>query len=168
MILHLTRDTPTETTTLGRLSIQYDGALMYAAKGWVKNYTRPALLAFGATCEDEDRGLNQSDPLDTIRARKVKAETAIPAGRYKVQRTWSNRFQRVMPLVLDVPGFAGIRIHHGSTEKHTDGCILVGLTRDIAKQRIGDSDKAIAWLEARIAECERRGEAVEIVITRSG
>lgn len=68
---------------------------------------------------------------DVIRSEKIKGATAIPFGTYKITVNWSQRFQRPMPLLLDVPGFAGVRIHTGNTAKDTDGCILVGKERGI-------------------------------------
>ena len=64
---------------------------------------------------------------------KVKHETAIPAGRYKVNVTYSTRFKRQMPILLYVPMFEGIRIHGGNTSKNTSGCILVAYNTDFTK-----------------------------------
>ena len=63
---------------------------------------------------------------DKVRDIKIKDKTAIPCGTYKVQITYSNRFKKMMPLLLNVPGFEGIRIHNGNSESDTSGCILVG------------------------------------------
>jgi hypothetical protein len=65
---------------------------------------------------------------DVTRAQKIAGVTAIQSGDYKVIINMSNRFQRLLPLVLDVPGFAGIRIHPGNKAEDTEGCILVGTT----------------------------------------
>ena len=65
---------------------------------------------------------------DTVRpdGMKIYGKTAIPAGTYKVELVPSYRFQRLMPMLLDVPNFSGILIHNGNTADDTDGCILVG------------------------------------------
>ena len=63
---------------------------------------------------------------DAIRPVKIPNETAIPAGIYKVEVTYSPRFKRNLPLLVDVPNYTGIRIHNGSNKDHTSGCILVG------------------------------------------
>jgi len=56
---------------------------------------------------------------------KIKGHTAIPVGTYKVLVTFSNRFKKLLPLLWEVPGFGGIRIHGGNTAEDTEGCILV-------------------------------------------
>jgi hypothetical protein len=85
------------------------------------------------TLEDADRGLKKSMSLKTIQKTKIYAATAIPYGIYEVSVTMSPRFKRIMPEVLGVPGFAGIRIHGGNTHLNSEGCILVAKSRFLDK-----------------------------------
>lgn len=73
---------------------------------------------------------------DASLTHKIYGESCIKPGKYKVQNTYSNRFNRVLPLLLDVPEFKGIRIHGGNSNKDTLGCILVGANWDIKAERI--------------------------------
>ena len=84
---------------------------------------------FCDTLEDKDRGLTDDMTVSEISKIKIKKETAIPTGTYKITITYSNRFKKNMPLINDVKGFEGIRIHSGNTDKDTEGCILVGFNK---------------------------------------
>ena len=53
------------------------------------------------------------------------SEYIIPEGTYPVRVTWSPKFKRMLPLVLNVPGRSGIRVHRGTKPEHSRGCILV-------------------------------------------
>ena len=81
---------------------------------------------------------------------KVPAQTAIPSGRYRVIVTPSARFGRPLPLLVDVPGFDGVRIHPGNTIADTEGCILVGCDRD--GSQVLQSRRAFEALFPRIAQ----------------
>lgn len=81
---------------------------------------------------------------------KIKTATAIPSGKYKVIIDMSNRFKRLLPLVLDVPGFEGIRIHPGNTDADTDGCILPALMVAPDKNSVTNSRKAFDNLFAKM------------------
>lgn len=80
--------------------------------------------AFCHTCEDEDRFLENVPGHEN--STKVFGKTAIPRGKYRMITSESPRFGRILPEVLHVPGFTGIRIHGGNTAEDSHGCILVG------------------------------------------
>ena len=84
---------------------------------------------FCDTLEDKDRGLTDDMTVSEISKIKIKKETAIPTGTYKITITYSNRFKKNMPLINDVKGFEGIRIHSGNTNQDTEGCVLVGFNK---------------------------------------
>jgi len=87
---------------------------------------------FCYTLEDKDRQ-RQTDGsiIKWEHYNKVYGQTAIPYGSYEVITNYSNRFKRVMPLILNVPSFSGVRIHSGNTDKDTEGCPLVGFKKGV-------------------------------------
>ncbi len=93
---------------------------------------------------------------------KVQNQTAIPKGVYPVIITMSARFKTRLPLLMDVPGFSGIRIHTGNSSKDTEGCILVGSTWDGKSGWIGSSKVAFSILLPII---EQAKEPVKITIS---
>jgi hypothetical protein len=105
------------------------------------------------TCEDVVRPAS---------APKVYGKTAIPAGTYPVVVDFSNRFQRLLPLLLNVPGYAGIRIHSGNTAADTEGCILPGLT--VMPNGAGVSQSRVAF-NALFAKMQKAMKTEKITIT---
>ena len=117
---------------------------------------------FCDTLEDTDRGLNCSMQESEILAKKIKAQTAIPIGKYDVVLTFSPRFKRVLPLLLDVKGYEGVRVHAGNTNKDTEGCLLVGENK--VKGQVLNSRATLEKLMSVLLECEERKEKVTILI----
>lgn len=97
---------------------------------------------------------------DASTVTKIKGESCIPTGKYDVQITMSNRFKKLLPLLIDVPNYAGVRIHKGNTEKDTEGCILVGMQTD-GKTRIWNCQPALDAV-MRLIEANKR-TTLEIV-----
>jgi Family of unknown function (DUF5675) len=91
---------------------------------------------------------------------KVYGETAIPYGTYQVVITFSNRFQRDLPLLVGVVGFEGIRIHPGNTAADTHGCLLVGETH--TSSSVSASRVAFDRLFPKIRNAIESGEKVWI------
>ena len=114
--------------------------------------------------EDKDRGLTDSMPLAEIVATKVYGKTAIPYGRYQIDWTMSARFKVMMPILLNVKGYSGIRIHKGNTEIDSLGCLLCGTKK--ASNRITESTSATNKLYAKIAEAKKQGKKIYITITK--
>jgi hypothetical protein len=102
---------------------------------------------------------------DKVRPEKVQGETAIPEGTYEVVITRSRRFKKLLPLLLNVPGFDGVRIHSGNSAEDTRGCILVGATKE--EEKIAESRTAYASL-LRLLRVAVRKEPVTIEITEAG
>lgn len=94
---------------------------------------------------------------------KIPGCTAIPRGTYEVLVTPSARFARRLPILLNVPGFTGIRIHAGNSSSDTEGCILVGRVWD-GGDRIGQSMSALVALQKSIEQAIGNGKKVYIEV----
>lgn len=82
---------------------------------------------------------------DEYRAIKIKGETRIPEGEYKLGcRQSPSHANAWMLWVKDVPGFQFILIHAGNTEKDTEGCLVIG-------KRVGSISGARAVLDSKQA-----------------
>lgn len=99
---------------------------------------------FCDTLEDTDRGLNNMMLVEQILKKKVHGQTAIPTGSYRVRTdVISPRFSKQafykevckgrVPRFVNVPGFDGVLIHSGNTDKDTEGCILIGKNKAAGK-----------------------------------
>ena len=115
---------------------------------------------------------------DEYRDKKIKGETRIPSGTYKITlRTvggFHGRYEKKygemhkgMLWVRDVPNFEYILIHTGNTDEHTAGCLLVGDTQqqNITKSKsgfIGASVDAYKRIYPSIASAIERGDDVKI------
>ena len=135
MDIKLIRDTFAEDYTLGEVRI---------------GGTR-----FCYSVEDKVRETNET---------KVFGKTAIPYGTYEVQMTMSNRFKVLMPLLVGVPGFEGVRIHSGNTSADTEGCLILGYQR--TANGVAESRLACAEMYNQIEYAIKLGQKVTIEITK--
>ena len=118
---------------------------------------------FCDTLEDVDRGLDDSMTEEEIRSIKVKEQTAIPVGIYTVLLTYSPKYKKVMPLINNVKGYSGIRIHSGNSSKDTEGCLLVG--KNTVVGRLTDSRNTFNALFKRLQQKGSNKITIEIYRT---
>jgi len=144
MKLRLVREILTAQSTIGRLFIDD------VFKCW--------------TLEDIDRELTTEMSPAEIWNKKVFGRTAIPRGSYKVIVNMSSKFKKIMPLLCDVPGFAGIRIHPGNNATHTEGCILPGISHGL--NEIYNSRQAFNLIFPMIEHAHTVGEPITIEVVK--
>lgn len=118
---------------------------------------------FCDTLEDVDRGLDDSMTEEEIKQLKVKTQTAIPTGIYTVLLTYSPKYKKVMPLINNVKGYSGIRIHSGNSSKDTEGCLLVG--KNTVVGRLTDSRNTYNALFKRLLQKGSNKITIEIYRT---
>ena len=117
---------------------------------------------FCNTMEPTARKLTSRMPQTVIRRHKIIGKTAIPTGRYRILITRSRRFGRWLPLLLNVKGFEGIRIHAGNKPEDTRGCILLGFNR--RKGYVLDSTRCVLTLVKMMTEAIEKGEKVFVEV----
>lgn len=127
--------------------------LVVIDRKWKKNtYTIGRVFIddvfFANSMEDKDRCLTKDMPLAEIKKRKVYGETAIPAGEYEVRMTYSPKYKRMMPQVMDVPGWTGVRLHSMNEAKDSLGCI--GMGKNDKPGRISNSRATHAEFDKRL------------------
>lgn len=114
------------------------------------------------TLEDKDRGLTDAMSVEDIKSKKVYGKTAIPTGTYTVIFNMSARFKKLMPLIQNVKGFDGIRIHSGTTEADSLGCVLLGENKEVGK--VLNSRATCNKVYAMIKKASDAGEKITITI----
>ena len=95
---------------------------------------------------------------------KVYGKTAISEGTYEVKLTYSPRFKKILPEILNVPNFSGIRIHTGNSSKDTEGCILVGTWDGEKEDWVGSSKIAFDELMTLLEEATNNKEKITITV----
>lgn len=138
--------------------------LFVARKNGTKGFTAGRFYIDGDffchTLEDEVREV-EGEPVELW---KIKGQTAIPRGKYRVILSHSQHFGKVLPEVLNVPGYIGVRIHPGNTAADTEGCILVGDDEPTAQGFMGHSKAAFDRVFAKIQEAINCGEEVWLTV----
>lgn len=153
MKLTLDRFAKKDKYTIGRLSI--DGKY------------------FCDTIEDTDRGLTNQMSTSEILSKKVKSLTAIPSGTYTItmkvkspsfsqKEYYKNFCDGYLPRLKNVPGYEGVLIHIGNTEKDSAGCIIVGKNTVVGK--VTNSKITFEALYAKLKEASNNNEEITITI----
>ena len=113
---------------------------------------------------------------DVQRDVKIKGETAIPKGVYKVtlrnaggknekyKEKFGDTWHKGMLYLNNVPNYEYVLIHIGNSKKDSEGCILVGLGRDIKSNMITQSTDAYKLIYPIISKALINKENVEITV----
>ena len=117
---------------------------------------------FSDCLEPPSLHLTERSALGTILIAKYKGYRAIPTGRYRILITRSRRFGRWLPLLMNVKGFEGIRIHAENKPEDTRGCILLGFNR--RKGYVLDSTRCVLTLVKMMTEAIAKGEKVFVEV----
>lgn len=124
------------------------------------------------TLEDKDRGLTSDMSVLQIMKAKVFGKTAIPTGTYRIEltvspkfgkRPWAVKYGGLVPLLIGVKGFSGIRIHPLTDASQTDGCIGVGENK-VKGKLVNSVATYYKLMDEYLMPAYRRGDAMFITI----
>lgn len=149
MELKLDRIFRAKTFTIGEL---------YVNDEYITDTLEDPVRPLPKVCPNTPKGINCNCK------EKVYGETAIPEGTYEIKLTYSNRFKKVMPELLNVPHFLGIRVHSGNSSADVSGCILTGTWDGFTEDWISNSRVAYNKLFAMLKEASNKGEKITITI----
>ena len=96
--------------------------------------------------EDKFRG-------NDLSKNKVKGQTCIPEGNYEIKMTYSPKYKREMPQLMNVPFFEGIRIHSGNSAKDSEGCLIPGMNKVVGM--VLDSVYHTSIIETKIKQYDK-------------
>lgn len=114
--------------------------------------------------------INDKHLCDTLEDRvrpegeKVYGKTAIPEGKYEIELTHSPRFKKILPEILNVPNFSGIRIHSLNKAEESEGCIGVGEWNGKDTNWISNSRKTFDKLFKLLETANKNKEKITITV----
>lgn len=130
-------------------------------------------IFLGSSATIGELWVNDTHLCDTLEDRvrsegeKIYGKTAIPEGTYEMVLSYSPRFKKILPEILNVPNFTGIRIHCGNSSADSSGCILVGMWDGEKEDWISDSKIAFNELMSLLQKAADNKEKVAITINNS-
>lgn len=111
--------------------------------------------------EDQIRDLNNDGDLNDPGEKKVYGKTAIPKGIYTLVLSYSPKFKRILPRILNVPHFEGILIHNGVDEKSSAGCLILGDNK--VKGKVVNSKKRMEEFIQKLLDSGDKKHIIEII-----
>ena len=128
-------------------------------------------VEFSDTIEDKDRDLSNDMSEQEIKSKKVYGQTAIPVGTYEIKmtyspkfanRVWAKKYGSQVLEIMNVKGYAGVRIHPFNTAEESLGCIAVG--KNTVKGKVTSSTTYYLKLMDMVYPAIKKGEKITITI----
>ena len=122
--------------------------------------------------EDPDRGLASWMSEAAIKAIKIAGNTAIPTGTYDVvlsvspkfkNRVWAKKYGGLVPEILNVKGYSGIRLHPLTDASQTEGCPGIG-DNTIVGKLTNSQKRYYELMDKYLIPAHNRKEKIRITI----